>query len=128
MHPDKTFIGRSARGFDFLGYHLRVERGEAQPPETDASHPRATDAGDRQRERAPDFRAGGLRLHLTPAASALSTYFKYSRLLYEQGAGEDRIGDYLRRWELWFRAGISTVPPTLCIRNARGGGDAISLT
>lgn len=22
MHPDKTFIGRIVRGFDFLGYHF----------------------------------------------------------------------------------------------------------
>ncbi|NWH03400.1 hypothetical protein HXW94_00035 [Desulfobacter latus] len=24
-HPDKTFIGRADKGFDFLGYHLRPE-------------------------------------------------------------------------------------------------------
>jgi len=24
-HPDKTFIGRIARGFDFLGYHFGPE-------------------------------------------------------------------------------------------------------
>jgi hypothetical protein len=135
MHPDKTFIGRCARGFDFLGYHLRVERGAAQPPETEAPQAPATEAGDRPRERAPVSRAGdlrllfetacGLRLHLTPAASAQNTYFKHSRRLYERGAGEDRIGDYLRRWELWFRAGISTVPSTLCARSARGGGETI---
>src|SRR5262249_40938587 len=34
-HPDKTFIGRVERGFDFLGYHitphgLSVARGDAQ--------------------------------------------------------------------------------------------------
>ena len=23
MHPDKTFIGRIEKGFDFLGYHFR---------------------------------------------------------------------------------------------------------
>ena len=25
-HPDKTFIGRIARGFDFLGYHFAADR------------------------------------------------------------------------------------------------------
>jgi hypothetical protein len=25
-HPDKTFIGRAERGFDFLGYHLAPDR------------------------------------------------------------------------------------------------------
>ncbi len=25
-HPDKTFIGRIERGFDFLGYHFRPNR------------------------------------------------------------------------------------------------------
>ena len=24
-HPDKTFIGRIEKGFDFLGYHFRRE-------------------------------------------------------------------------------------------------------
>ena len=23
QHPDKTFIGRAEKGFDFLGYHIR---------------------------------------------------------------------------------------------------------
>jgi len=25
-HPDKTFIGRASRGFDFLGYHFAPGR------------------------------------------------------------------------------------------------------
>ncbi len=25
-HPDKTFIGRAERGFDFLGYHFSPDR------------------------------------------------------------------------------------------------------
>ena len=25
QHPDKTLIGRTERGFDFLGYHLELE-------------------------------------------------------------------------------------------------------
>jgi RNA-directed DNA polymerase len=27
-HPDKTFIGKIARGFDFLGYHLTPAGGD----------------------------------------------------------------------------------------------------
>ena len=26
QHPDKTLIGRTERGFDFLGYHFELER------------------------------------------------------------------------------------------------------
>ncbi len=37
LHPDKTFIGRSEKGFDFLGYHfsrdgLRVAMVPDAPP------------------------------------------------------------------------------------------------
>src|SRR5919199_1108379 len=61
LHPDKTFIGRVARGFDFLGYW---------------------------------FTPDGLGI-------ALKTVERFAErvcLLYEQGAGELRIEEYVRRW------------------------------
>jgi hypothetical protein len=30
-HPDKTFLGRTARGFDFLGYRFGAGGGVARP-------------------------------------------------------------------------------------------------
>ena len=29
LHPDKTFIGRIDKGFDFLGYHFKTIKAEA---------------------------------------------------------------------------------------------------
>ncbi len=55
QHPDKTFIGRVERGFDFLGYFLKL---------------------------------GVLRV-------ARGTFVRITRL-YEQGAGIERIGEYVK--------------------------------
>lgn len=65
QHPDKTTIGRIARGFDFLGYRFSATR-------------------------------------LTVARCAA----RVSRL-DEHGAALSRIGDYVRRWERWVRAGLA---------------------
>ncbi len=69
-HPGKTFIGRIAKGFSWLGYQIG-------PDEVSISRPTA------QR-----FAARVTRL-------------------YEQGADAFRIGDYVRRWWAWVRAGIA---------------------
>ena len=70
QHPDKTFVGRTCRGFSFLGY---------------------------------EFGPTGL----TGVARPTRVKFveRVSRL-YEQGATEGRIGDYVRRWQQWVRAGL----------------------
>jgi len=68
-HPDKTFIGRIARGFDFLGYF---------------------------------FSRQGFRIAKKTIERMLD---KVSRL-YEQGADERRIEEYVKRWCQWVRGGV----------------------
>ena len=69
QHPDKTIIGRIARGFDFLGYR---------------------------------FSAAGLAV----ARQTVERCAARMSQLYEQGAAMSRIGDYVRRWARWVRAGL----------------------
>jgi hypothetical protein len=69
LHPDKTFIGRIARGFDFLGYWFMTE---------------------------------GLGI----ASKTVERFAERVCLLYEQGAGENRIEEYVRRWWRWVRSGV----------------------
>jgi len=68
-HPDKTFIGRIAKGFDFLGY---------------------------------SFEPKGLSI----APKTLANFLERKTQLYEQGADVRRIGQYVRNWWRWVRAGV----------------------
>jgi RNA-directed DNA polymerase len=63
-HPDKTFIGRIEKGFDFLGYR---------------------------------FGPGGLSI----APQTLNRFKERIARLYEQGADNKRIGQYVKNWKLW---------------------------
>ena len=74
QHPDKTFIGRTCRGFDFLGYQFEV-------------HGRG----------------------LNVSARAIANRDERIHRLYEQGAGKDRIGDYVRRWWSWAKGGLQPI-------------------
>lgn len=69
LHPDKTFIGRIARGFDFFGYWFTPE---------------------------------GLGI----AWKSVERFAERVCRLYEQGAGENRIEEYVRRWWRWVRSGV----------------------
>ncbi|WP_445173413.1 reverse transcriptase domain-containing protein [Microcoleus sp.] len=69
QHPDKTFIGRIARGFDFLGYWFTTE---------------------------------GLGI----AGKTVERFAERVSQLYEQGAGENRIEEYVRRSWRWVRSGV----------------------
>ena len=69
QHPDKTFIGRVARGFDFLGYWFSTE---------------------------------GLGI----ASKTVERFAERVSQLYEQGAGENRIEEYVRCWWRWVRSGV----------------------
>jgi hypothetical protein len=69
-HPDKTFIGRIAKGFDFLGY---------------------------------SFEPKGLSI----APQTLANFLERITQLYEQGATVRRIGQYVRNWWRWVRAGVN---------------------
>jgi hypothetical protein len=70
QHPDKTFIGRVSRGFDFLGYR---------------------------------FSSAGL---VGVALQTVVRCVERMNRLYEQGADQVRIGDYVRRWCVWVRSGL----------------------
>ncbi|MCP4266580.1 MAG: hypothetical protein GY777_13570 [Candidatus Brocadiaceae bacterium] len=69
QHPDKTFIGRVERGFDFLGYFIKP---------------------------------GVLRV----SRGTFERFTERIARLYEQGAGIERIGEYVRHWLKWVRSGI----------------------
>lgn len=75
-HPDKTFIGKVDRGFDFLGYFLKP----------------------------------GM---LNVSISTLKRFAQRIAQLYEQGADIVRIGEYVRHWCMWVRAGITGTDKTL---------------
>ena len=68
-HPDKTFIGRITKGFDFLGY---------------------------------SFEPKGLSI----APKTLANSLERKTQLYEQDADVRRIGQYVRNWLRWVRAGV----------------------
>ncbi|MBM0744184.1 group II intron reverse transcriptase domain-containing protein [Phormidium sp. CLA17] len=69
QHPDKTFIGRVAQGFDFLRYWFTTE---------------------------------GLGI----ASKTVERFTERVSQLYEQGVGENRIEEYVRRWWRWVRSGV----------------------
>ena len=79
LHPDKTFIGRISRGFDFLGYWFTPE---------------------------------GLGI----ALKTVERFAERVSQLYEQGAGENRIGEYVRRWWRWVRSGVGLLLEVGCCR------------
>jgi hypothetical protein len=83
LHPDKTFIGRISRGFDFLGYW---------------------------------FSPQGLGI----ASKSVERFAERVCLLYEQGAGENRTGEYVRRWWLWVRSGVGCLLGVGCCRMGWG--------
>jgi len=84
-HPEKTFVGRTERGFDFLGYEFLPGVIEG-----DSSLPQAT----------------RFRLQVSPRAWA--RFVERFGRLYEQGADNHRLGQYVRRWMIWVRSGLHT--------------------
>ena len=71
QHPDKTFIGRTERGFAFLGYQMNEAGLTGVAPPT--------------RKR----------------------FIERVRQRYEQDAGQPRIGQYVRRWLVWVKSGLT---------------------
>jgi hypothetical protein len=78
QHPDKTFIGRIERGFDWLGYAFN-ERGRVQPA-------------------AKTSQKFILNLH------RLYEQARRRQLSIEQL--RKRVMDYIKRWQQWANAGI----------------------
>jgi len=81
-HPEKTFVGRTERGFDFLGY-------EFLPGVTERDSSQAT--------------ATGFCVRVSRRAAA--RFVERFGRLYEQGADNHRLGQYVRRWMIWVKAG-----------------------
>lgn len=75
QHPDKTFVGRISRGFDFLGYRI-----------------------------SPAGLIGLARQSVQQTSERINQ-------LYEQGADDVRIGQYVRRWWAWVRGGMLRACP-----------------
>jgi retron-type reverse transcriptase len=72
IHPDKTFIGRISKGFDFLGYHF-------------------------------------LDGVLSAAGKTVAKMTETAARLYEQKGQRHQptpFGQYLTRWNAWFRGGL----------------------
>ena len=69
LAPDKTFVGRVSRGFDFCGYWF-----------------------------------DGVRLGVSRAA--LSRFVERVHRLYEQGASDGRVGEYVGHWVRWVGSGL----------------------
>ena len=132
-HPDKTFIGRIAAGFDFLGYHFRIVEAngaaEIVPMQvvvkileqpilcSDATVDRVDrTAGPVQGEKPVDEAPSGATTDrpaavartvvLVPAQKTLDNFFEKLSRLYEQGADFRRAGEYLGRWWKWLFAGF----------------------
>ncbi len=82
-HPDKTFIGKTNRGFDFLGYHFRLQE-------------------------------------LSVANITWNKFVARLNRLYEQkktSADCDVfLGEYVRRWYRWTRAGFKSVDASILIQ------------
>jgi hypothetical protein len=76
QHPDKTLIGRTERGFDFLGYFLKP----------------------------------GI---LSVAEKTIKQFKTRIARLYEQGAGINRIRDYVKKWLQWVH-GFGTDKNNFC--------------
>ena len=70
LAQDKTFMGRTRKGFDFLGY-----------------------------------RFGALGL-IGLVTKTIQNFIERIARLYEQGASKTRIGQYVRRWQMWCTAGL----------------------
>ncbi len=85
QHPDKTFIGRVSRGFDFLG--VDFQPGAPLAPSA-VSLARKTE------------KIARLYEHLSSVA-----------LAKEEGASPERIGRYRQHWQKWLHSLIGQPPP-----------------
>jgi hypothetical protein len=91
QHPDKTFIGRIERGFDFLGYYfarqpLRLALRTLQNHATRLH--RLYEQQTTRFRRRPAGEAGVVRA--TPEGAA-------------------RLDEYVKRWQRWCRAGLAGI-------------------
>ena len=134
MHPDKTFVGRWDKGFEFLGLRMEpaVETGVAPVCQPDAMNPAVrTDPLVREPqtlgevlETPPSYQVEGANgsrtgpmegdaispplatrpIRLTPAQASWSRFVARYRRFYEQEAPLERLDEYVGRWVGWFGA------------------------
>jgi hypothetical protein len=116
MHPDKTFIGRCERGFEFLGYHIRFESENKEEKSDNQSKEACICQLKKQIEKRgkattfhfdpPSFyflsRTHKRKIRLKPTYVTWLRFLEHIHQLYEQDAGIHRIGDYISRWAGWF--------------------------
>jgi len=86
QHPDKTFIGRLEKGFDWLGYHF--------------------DAGGFIRVAAKIQVKFQMNLH--------RLYEQARRKKLSNNETVRRVVEYVRHWLIWTSAGISLAPQDQC--------------
>lgn len=75
--PDKTFIGRIVKGFDWLGYRLGLSAALC-----------------------------GEKACVGLAEKTWTNHRDRLLRLYEQGASEDVVKGYVKRWLVWVRSGV----------------------
>ena len=75
LHPDKTYIGRISKGFDYLGYHFEKQG-------------------------------------ITSSKKTIENCQAKLSKLFEQGATQERIRAYCRRFKDWLTASFE---PDICI-------------
>lgn len=90
MHPDKTFIGRSERGFDFLGYHFL------------------------------DGALGAAKKPIDKMTETAARLYEQKRRRHEPSP----LGQYLTRWNAWFRGGLDGLNLRSVFLPATQGGHA----
>ncbi len=87
-HPDKTYIGRIEKGFDFLGHHFQW----VDQPNNLESNAKEQVAKN-QKHGTPNTK----KVVLQPAVKSIHKMLKKVTRLYEQGADISRIEQYLQR-------------------------------
>jgi hypothetical protein len=131
QHPDKTFIGRTRKGFDFLGFHFgphgiqsgppkhpceQAPRKDAKPPPQPVAAveaPRITDKMSKHSTSKPSPLSKITVTGVTPnravtqavtmgiSINAWQRHRAKITRLYEQGANHHRVGLYRQRWAQW---------------------------
>ena len=102
-HPDKTFVGRVARGFEFLGYHLKPSL-QADKADARVSVEEATPNISPQLDTEPSCEQ---TVQLRVAKKTRQRFVSRVTRLYEQGSIHQKmIEGYVRRWKQWARGGL----------------------
>ena len=93
LHPDKTYLGKTAKGFEFLGYHFMPKEeqteNESPPGQPPAPSSPTTDA--------PPQSKGGLQVAKPTMMRALTKLLQ----LYEQGKPIEACRLYWQRFTRW---------------------------